>query len=372
MKSYWKAQYYLPVLGFVFIVFYVLYLLIGGEVGAEPRRDSLDRSGTGYFLFYRLFKQLGYPVRRWYDAELPEKGGCLFYFDYYPGEPDPETLERMMAWVKRGNRLFLVGIHADTDPVLEYRVVSGPAREVAISKKLTTQPLEISFPRSNCLMPGSGAEVLIRSESGALLVNGRLGSGRVYIFADNNLFVNRYFTNPHHAVLLNELLKHYYNGHIYIYEYGTGAGAYRVKNPVMVLFKGDFLWVTLHLLLVGLIFAAWKGRRFGRPLRLDPLKRRSIDVHLAAVGGFYQKTGAYRLVESLSQKYLIYKAKQLLNLKKNLSRGELAKIISQYTGKSPGQIMVLLEEPGGIPEPMLITKRRAIYSLIKELQGCKK
>ena len=190
MKSYWKAQYYLPVLAFVFIVFYALFLISGGEVRVESRRDSLDRGGTGYFLFYRLFKQLGYPVRRWYEAELPEKGGCLFYFDYYAGEPDREAIAQMTAWIERGNRLFLVGIHADTDPILERRVDSGPAWEVTISKKLTAQPLNVSFPRSRCLIPGSGDEVLIQSESGALLLKRRLGSGQVYLFAQYFIFCN--------------------------------------------------------------------------------------------------------------------------------------------------------------------------------------
>ncbi|MGD2088102.1 MAG: DUF4350 domain-containing protein [Candidatus Aminicenantes bacterium] len=371
MKQYLKAQYYLPVIAFVFISLYALFLISGGETRVRERRSSLNQGGGGYFLFYKLFKQLGYKLRRWYEAELPKKVGCLIYYDYYPGGLDQDTIDAIVKWVKQGNVLFLVGVHGDSDPVFYRRVEAGPARNVMISKKVTSEPHSFSFSFSNCFAAEAGDEVLLSSETGALLIRRSLGSGLVYLFADNNLFVNRYFINPFHAVFLNRLLNDYFSEDFYIYEYGTRISVYQVKNAVMILFKGDLVFVTLHLLLLGMIFAVWKGKRFGKPLRAEPFKRRSISVHLAAVGGFMQKTKANKIVESLTRKYLIYRAKQILNIKKNISIDELVEMLSKYSDKTPAKIKILLENPSGIPERMLLMKRKEIHDLITEIRDYK-
>ncbi len=371
MKQYLKAQFYIPVIAFVFIALYALFLIMGEETGVRERRVSINRGGGGYFLFYNLFKRLGYKMRRWYEAELPKKVGCLIYYDYYADELDQGTVDAMVKWVKQGNFLFLVGIHADTDPVFYRRVEVGPARDIMISKKVTSESPAFSFSSSNCFEAQAGDEVLLSSESGALLIRRSLGRGGVYLFADNNLFVNRYFLNPFHAVFLNRVFKDYYTGDFYIYEYGTRISVYQVKNAVMILFKGDLIFVTLHLFLLGMIFAVWQGKRFGKPLRAEPFKRRSISVHLAAVGGFLQKTRANKIVDSLTRKYLIHRAKQILNLKKNLSNEELVEILSKYSDQSPGKIKVLLEEPFGIPERMLLLKRKEIHDLITGIRDYK-
>lgn len=371
MKQYLKAQYYIPVIAFVFISLYALFLITSGEARVRERRDSLSRGGGGYFLFCKLFKQLGYQMRRWYESGLPKKVGCLIYFDYYPGGLDQESVDAIVKWVKQGNFLFLVGIHSTTDPVFYRRVVAGPARNVVISRKITSESHAFSFSFSNCFEAKSGDEVLMSSESGALLIQRSLGRGRVYLFADNNLFINRYFLNPFHALFLNHFFSDYYTKDFYIYEYGTRISVYKVKNAVIVLFKGDLVFVTLHLFLLGMIFVVWKGKRFGKPLRAEPFKRRSINVHLAAVGGFLQKTKANKIVESLTRKYLIHRAKQILNIKKNISIDDLVEMLSKYSEKSYGKIKVLLEKPKGIPERMLLMKRKEIHDLIVDIRDYK-
>jgi hypothetical protein len=362
------------VIAFVFIALYTLFLITGGDVQVQERPSSLHQGGNGYFLFYKLFQQLGYQMRRWYEAELPKKGGCLLYLDYFFRDRHRETIDKIVKWVKEGNTLFLVGVKANTDSVFYRRVNSGPAQDIKISKEVTSGSFKFSFSYSRYVEPKTDDVVLMRSESGALLIRRPMGDGWVYLFADNNLFVNRYFFNPHHAMFLNEVLRKYYRGKFYLYEYGTRISIYKVNNPVTVLFKGDFLFVTLHLFLLGMIFAAWKARRFGKPLQAEPFRRRSISVHLAAVGGFYQKTRAYTIVETLTRKYFIYRAKHLLNIKKNISTGDLAEMLVKYThtGKGIDQIKMLLEESTGIHERMLVKKRKDIHELIMEIQDYKK
>jgi hypothetical protein len=371
MKQYLKAQYYIPVIAFVFISLYALFLITGGETRVRERRSSINRRGGGYFLFYKLFKELGYKLRRWYEAELPKKVGCMIYYDYYPGGLDRDRVDAIIKWVRQGNFLFLVGIHGGTDPIFYRRVEAGSAQDVMISKKVTSEPHAFSFSFSNFIETKVGDEVLMSSESGALLIRRSLGSGVVYLFADNNLFINRNFLNPYHAIFLNRLLKDYYTEDFYIYEYGTRISVYKVKNAVMILFKGDLVFVTLHLFFLGIVFAVWKGKRFGKPLKAEPFKRRSISVHLAAVGGFLQKTKANKIVESLTRKYLIHRAKQILNIKKSISIDDLVEMLSKYSNKSPAKIKVLLEPPTGIPERMLLMKRKEIHDLITKIMDYK-
>ena len=372
MKQYLKAQTMIPAILFVFIVLYALFLLTGGETQIRQRRGSLNHGENGYSLFHTLYKKLGYKFRNWYEAEPPKEGGCLFYFDYHPEEVKPETMSAIISWVKRGNWLFLVGVHGETDPVLNRRVKTGPALDIKVSNKVSEEPLQISFPASKFLEKRMEDDVLAFGESGPLVIASPLGKGKVYLFADNNLLINRYFFNPDHAVFLNGILKGFYYETFYIYEYGTRTGGYKVQNPVMILFKGDFLYVTLHLFLLGLLFATWKGRRFGAPLPVEPFKRRSISVHLAAVGGFYQKTKAHKIVDALTGKYLVHRARQILNIKKNLSPQELAELLAKHSGNSPEKIKVLLEEPGGGSERMLFMKRQDIHRLIMELREARK
>ena len=60
-----------------------------------------------------------------------------------------------------------------------------------------------------------------------------------------------------------------------------------------------------------------------------------------------------------------------LNIKKNISMDDLAKMLSRYSKKSPGKIKQLLEKPTGIPERMLVVKRKEIHDLIMEIEDYK-
>jgi hypothetical protein len=377
VKPYVKAQYLAAAIVFFFIFLYALYLITGREARLQKREGTFSKGGSGYFLFYKLFKRLGYKFQRWYEAgppTSPTKNGCLVYFDY--NGKDIDSMEPILNWVKQGNILIMVGIHTPTDPIFSIAIDRGPARHITVSKELTSGPLTFSFHSGKYLNPqyrDNEYAVLLRSESGALVTRHGLARGVVYLFPDNNLFINRNFINPDHAVFLNKLLRNLFNRSIYIHEYGTGV--YRVKSPVMILFKGNLIFITLQLLLIGIVFAAWKSKRFGKPLHAEPIKRRSLGVHLAAVGGFYQKTKAHKIAASLRQKYFIYRVKSILHIRKPaISTDELAQQLSDYTGKSFGKIKSLLEKPGSVPvtERMLLTKQREFQELIDDISDYKK
>jgi len=365
VKSYLKLQYILPMTGLFFVILYTVFLLTGGDILPESRRSSFDRGNSGFFYFFRLFKQMDYQLKRWYEAEPPEgKYGCMVYLDYYPN--DRTLLEGILKWVKQGNVLFIAGIHDNVDPVFSRKIRYGRSLEV---EAVGDREYAFSFSTSRFFQAQIGDAELMRSESGTMVIHRQLGNGRVYLFADNNLFINHYFANPDHAIFLNLLFSDYFSDTIYFYEYGTGVR--EMRNPVMVLFQGNFLFLTLHLLLMGLVFAAWQSRRFGKPLHAEPFKRRSLDIHLAAVGNFYRKAGALQIVEALTRKYFIKRTKQLLNIKKSMTDNELVEKLAEFTGENPGKLNVLLEKPTGLPEKTLFKKRKDIYRVMMTIKNHK-
>jgi hypothetical protein len=351
--------------GLFFVMLYTVFLLTGGDILLESRRSSFDRGNSGFFYFFRLFKQMDYQLKRWYEAEPPEgRYGCMVYLDYYPN--DRKLLEGILKWVKQGNVLFIAGIHDNVDPVFSRKIRYGRSLEV---EAVGDREYAFSFSTSRFFQAQPGDAELMRSESGTMVIHRQLGNGRVYLFADNNLFINHYFANPDHAIFLNLLFSDYFSDTIYFYEYGTGVR--EMRNPVMVLFQGNFLFLTLHLLLMGLVFAAWQSRRFGKPLHAEPFKRRSLDIHLAAVGNFYRKAGALQIVEALTRKYFIKRTKQLLNIKKSMTDNELVEKLAEFTGENPGKLNVLLEKPTGLPEKTLFKKRKDIYRVMMTIKNHK-
>jgi hypothetical protein len=363
-KDYFKPRLLLPGLALIFVFLYTLFIFTGRDMQEQGRRNSFHRGDSGYFLFYRLFKKLGYRFSRWYEAEPPERYGVLVYLDYL--NEDKELLDGILKWVRRGNVLLLAGIQSNRDPVFSRRIGFGPA----LRAESTLGEHSFSFMMSRFIEAGEKDDVLIECESGALGIWRSYGEGTVYIFPDNNLFNNRFFTHPGHAVFLNVLFDGHFRDPIYLYEYGTGV--HKVANPVMILFKGNLLYFTLHLVLMGLVFSAWRGRRFGKPQRLEPFKRRSLSVHLEAVGNFYQKARALKIVESLTRKYLVYRTRQLLNIKTNISPRQLAEKIAEYTGWDREKLRVLLAEPRGEPEKTLLFKRREMFGLIERIKEYKR
>lgn len=377
IKPYLKAQYLVPLTALFFVFLYAFYQVTGsGEAAVRQRRNSISRDGSGYFYFYKLFKDLDYRFKRWYKEELPEVEKdmkCMVYFDYRQG--DEEKIKPLLEWANKGNVLFIVGVHTGFDPVLSRRIVTGRPKKITVSRRVTTAPLRLSFYHGRHLKAGAKDDVLINSDIGALLLRHPMNMGEVYIFPENRWFVNGYFSHPDHAVLLNGVFKQYFNRQIYIYEHESSSGKYRVNNPVMVVFKGSFGWFTFHLFLLGLVFASWKGRRFGSPLHLAPFRRRSLGVHLEAVGNFYQKTGATQIVDGFMRRYLIYRLKHLLNIKKKLTDDQLIEAVTHYMthpGNQKERLQNLLAPPRHIPEKSLYQKRKDINRLLDDILNQKK
>jgi len=358
LRRFLKARFFIPATASLFLLLYVFILLTGDPSAGGGRNSSFNQGERGYFLFHHLFVQLDYRLQRHFQSQAPEGRGCLIYFDYFPSGND--QLQPLLDWVKKGNVLYMVGIFQDRDPIFS-RKIQAAVCDGIVSKTLTFSP---RYVRS--IKKQEGDQVLLHSGSDVLVMGMQLGQGRVFLIPDNFLFVNSLFTNPNHAVFLNSLFAPYFNNNIYIYEYGTNV--YKVKQPILILFRGKLLYITLQLMLLGLVFLLWRSKQFGKPRRFDSLKRRSLSNHLTAVADFYRKAGALKLVDSLSRNYFIYRARQMLNIKTKPTASQLSEKIAEHTGETPEMIKQLIVG-GDVGEQSLLKKRKDIYRLLKKINA---
>ena len=176
---------------------------------------------------------------------------------------------------KKGVLPALSPLHADSVSIYRSGVskASGSSGTVSISRP----HLEIAGP------PG-----------GTLARVDNIGKGRVFVAPDALLFTNYALAKGDNAVLVTNLLRaHAPSGAVYFDERNEGENAPNVSTPswVSYLLKPPVSYAVLQLILAGLLFWAFAGRRLGAPVALPdsgPVTRASQFA--AAMGALFSKT----------------------------------------------------------------------------------
>ena len=352
-----KAQYIIPGIGLVMIFTFALLQVSGIGGGASPT-GSIDPGG--YLLFYELLEQLDFSIQRWYADSPPNNAGCLVYLDY--DEADRGRILQLQQWVTKGNTLVMAGLSAGTDPVT--------GRAVTVEKDVTfSLPEWDEEIRSASLLHIKGKTsdtVHVKSPNGPLWISFPYGKGRIHLIPDHFLFVNRNFKKPDVALLVSTLLYPYRDQKIYVQDELSFDGS--GSNPIAILFRGDLLLVTLHIVLLGILFALMSAKRFARPVVADPFKRRSLAAHIQGIGHFFRKARALDLVNDISVRYVQFRLKKLLGIKGNPSEEELLERLRGVPHLPEGYEEHL--RVSGFPktEDHLLEKTRNAYRAIEELE----
>ncbi len=361
-KRYRKAHYVIPIIGLVGLLIYTLLLISGLGGGPASPTGSLDPGG--YLLFYELCKKMNFSIHHWYADSPVGIEGCLLYLDY---APDQEyRIEPIKRWVKKGNTLIMVGVQGDADPVAR-RSIAGK-EQVKITLPGSD---EVVMARSIRRIEAEANDTVhVKSPEGPLWISFKHGEGTVHLIPDNFFFVNKNFVNPEIALMVNNLIYPYRNSNIYVQERNSIAGA--GSNPVAILFEGNLLFFTLHLVLLGILFAVMSAKRFAKPVTMDPFKRRSLAAHIQGIGYFFQKARALGLVHTIAKRYFLFKIKKLLGIKGNPSIEELSELlrrIPQIPAGVEGQLRV-----SGTPntEGLLLTDIRETYRIVRQIEQIKK
>jgi hypothetical protein len=344
------------------IALYTLLMITGYSGVERDIRNTENKTFFGFYIFYKLMKNLGYKVEQW-DGLGTLRDGILIFFNY--DESHHRFIPDIERWVRSGNTLFFMGLDSKTDPLFGYDIVQGEYSEVNINKKLQEDVEDISFQTTTYLEHGKNGEILIGNTEGTLLVEEKLGGGEVYILSDNSLFSNMHLRDRNVAILLNNLFKDYYERRFSLYEYSTIIAT----SPILPLFSGRLFYITVHILLMGLIFLLWRAKRFGNPIRYKPFARRTLREHLTAVGYFYQKAHANRLVDKLDISYFTYQVKNILGIKRQVKVREIVRILqSRYTlDMEEKEIEELFQKAEDVSEKSLYRRRQERHSIIDHI-----
>jgi hypothetical protein len=201
------------------------------------------------------------------------------------------------------------------------------------------------------------------------------GVGRVIVFADDRLFTNAALLPPGNAEVLLELM---------------GTGGKRVEladevtglvatNPLASVQRGRLAPALMQLALLALLFFAFKGAHFGRPV--DPLavRRRAFAEHARALGTRYAQARAARHALGLYGAFALERLRERLHLSGGRGLGAVAEAVAARSGRPLGDVMRVLVEsrPDAAAEPPdaraaaahELTTLREIATLLAETGG---
>lgn len=296
-----------------------LIVLLAGLVGTRRRQESADPRPSTYVTspygagaLYQVMRELKLPVGRrlepFADAG-PLRGPLAMLAPSAP--PSPAEVHALADWVRGGGTLVYaarrhdptvdsLGLKLHTlardtgaaeylDPVKSATVASGPLTDgvgVVDGFRRGFEPASVVLNKATVLASAGNIPVV---------VDYRLGKGRVIAWADGYPLVNHALKGSRAAILFSRTAADAAHGRTFWfdeYHHGFGGGGGTLDGLTKFL-RGEraghaALQVAVALLGLLLLF----GRRFGAPLPPPPARRRSPLEHVDALAGAYRQAGA--------------------------------------------------------------------------------
>jgi hypothetical protein len=286
----------------------------------DPRPSTYLSTPMGARALIETMRQLQLPVARRMEpfADAGPLRGPLAVLA--PSmEPSGEELHALAQWVRGGGTLIYAarassGFRAAEDALdtlglglvalgRDTVVMAVAVRRVGAVATAEAGPLTEGVGTVDGFRRGfaagsrslSRATVLASSRGRPVVVDFRMGKGRVIAWSDALPLVNARMKTSRAATLFVRTAADAAGGKplwFDEYHHGFQSGAGVVRGTVRFLLGDRWghaaLQVTVALLGVLLLF----GRRFGAPLPPPPLRRRSPLEHVEALAGAYQQAGA--------------------------------------------------------------------------------
>lgn len=314
----------------------LLFLMLAVWVATrtpDPNSDSLpslDSQSTGIGggrVLYDWLHELGYPVDRlaYRDWTLPRSTRILVLL--VPNEPiKPEQIEVLGRWLADGGTLIFAA--RSSAPITYSSLLQQPGDTLLSALGLTSTPSSfggtpdlaqpvpnpavqrLTFQQSWAVAPRSepapaGGPKIDQAEAMTPVVTGNghtlvglvpVGRGRVWVLADAEWLSNRRLAEADHARLAVAMLgglKPEAGNVIWFDEWHHGYYAHEASftDQLTQSAWGRSLIATF---LIGWLYLAWSGRRFGRsvPLReLSPTLRRSTGELVTSLAHIFRRAG---------------------------------------------------------------------------------
>lgn len=367
-------------------------LLVAGllqESGSEERwfRTTRSTNVEGMIVYYTLLERLGMPVNRSYSPLLAEDLDELdVLFLVEPLIPlSREEASALSRWVGRGGALvctahaspLLVSLH-DMDTILqeerpETRLllpkptmaglrleIPAEAADLPLARDVTAMQLAstnaLVLPQADSSREPVKAEHLLADVMGLRIAARSVGAGQVIVLADSSFLANGRIGEADNALAAVNLACYALAGGrgrgIAFDEYHFGFGRHESAWSVMaaLLFRTSAGWAVLSITAAGLLFLAYKGRRFGTRRKPTRQRRRSKLEYVHSVGAAYQAAGADRLAFRLIFDWFRRKAAAFAGVSSKAGAHGIASALAARAKVQPGpceELMVQCEAAAG-------------------------
>jgi hypothetical protein len=187
------------------------------------------------------------------------------------------------------------------------------------------------------------------------------GAGRVIVLADDALFTNVSLLAASNAELLLELLS---TGgkRVDLADEVTGLVS---ANPLTSVQRGRLAPAMLQLALLTLLFFAYKGAHFGRPVDPVAVRRRAFSEHARALGTRYAQARAARHALGLYGAFALERLRERLHLAGGKGLGAMAEAVAARSRRPLGDVMRVLVEarPDAAPAEALAAEENDLATL---------
>lgn len=376
----------------VLFIFVLAFFLLPSDKEKEQlypaSHSTTETRAEGGKGLYLLLEKLGFETEQWmhpYSMLVEESIKCLFVNEPdYP--PEPEEIEELLSWVKKGG--VLIWGAGERDQLLKKLEIKQSQVNFA-QVTLTDFPKHIIFQnvkklkveREFWLKPDESDKEkktthLIAEDQKVLLMELRYGKGFIYLHTMPLLFSNRTLPLDDNATvavnLIEQVAKFNTKDHsaIWFDEYHNGFVSGQDIWDVMPLWLKLVLLQFLILIIVLFIYYA---KRFGSPFPLPQAPRRSILEYISSTANLYRRAQARPSIFRLLYTGFKYKIshflgvpldtpihKLVLNLKSRKKIKE--KEFESFLIKCDGYL-----QKGGLTEPELLTLAKELERWRKEL-----
>jgi len=286
----------------LFLILTFLAVVASGFQGVLPGsmlfNNKLD---NGYYVFYRLLEELGHDVQFEKRYKIPGDDNSAII--YVTAPEDGFDRESYLSWLAKGNTLVLIG-NSISLILDEEAVQTGDSLVLRNIYNIQPykEPLSVTAWFDDEVMEKLDRyKVFFKTSKGAVVVESRVGSGRILYIADISLFNNRNMHHLQNALLLENLFSDMKGQTLNMRERNPEA-LYDV-SLIKGLLQGKGGYISFQLAIIFALSVMILGKRFARPEKLEGKKRRKVTEHTRAVGLFFQKANACEIVERVDSHY---------------------------------------------------------------------
>lgn len=376
-----------------------------GDLEISPNRSTYHAGPTGTRALHDLLNESGYKVIRWRETPaklLGESGKAVNTFVVIGRTKidfEDEEAQSLREWVWRGGRLVLINRDLDRSLAPQSRgwglsameinypgMEDNPADTAQMTQGVTAlQPVQPTvltstiqsvmpsrfaarlrivprgeqdvveenfFTEDSDTVPSHDAEAVLYSSAapvvhignseGALLVDYAYGAGRIVVLSDPYIVTNS-------GIKLNDNLQLAINtlaaggGLIAFDEYHQGKGV--TQNAFAAYFAGTPVLALAAQIVLVILFVLWtNGRRFGRPLPLPHVDRRSSLEFVASMAELQERSRAFDLaIENIYSRTRRVLARYA-GMDYNSSRSEIATRVAERSNIDGEKLETLMRE----------------------------